>query len=384
MDAGTVEGQASGKTVRQSNFELLRIVAIAFIILHHIAVHGDWGNGGMFFPEELTFNAVALQGFFGLGKIGVNAFVLISGYFLFGSVRSTWPKVVRLWAEMLFYSVLITSMFAVFDGYELTPRRAFIMFTPFISVTWWFATTYLLMLLLSPFVNKALGSCDERTHLKLIIGFVVIWSIVPTVTNMPVLLSDLIWFIVLYVIGAYIARYPRHFGWNSGKYAAFTLGIYLLMVVLMVIVDATHLESELWDQHNYVNVIQWQNDILVLAASVFLFLAFRNMRAFHSKIINYLATAVFGVYLIHDMGLVRGYIYDRLFDCNGFTDSPFMVFYVLGIMLAILIVCTVIELVRIELMDKRLLKGLPDAVLRAQNRYDEWIDGIVGKDDDRS
>jgi hypothetical protein len=44
----------------------------------------------------------------------------------------------------------------------------------------------------------------------------------------------------------------------------------------------------------------------------------------------------------------------------------------------------VIELVRIELMDKRLLKGLPDAVLRAQNRYDEWIDGIVGKDDDRS
>jgi hypothetical protein len=60
------------------------------------------------------------------------------------------------------------------------------------------------------------------------------------------------------------------------------------------------------------------------------------------------------------------------------------VFYVLGVMLAILIVCTVVELVRIELMDKRLLRGLPDAVLRAQNRYDEWIDGIVGKDDDQS
>ena len=99
--------------MRQSNFELLRIVAIAFIILHHIAVHGDWGNGGMFFPEELTFNAVVLQGFFGLGKIGVNAFVLISGYFLFGSVRDVCGRVRRLPRWLLSCLVPFGSIFVM-------------------------------------------------------------------------------------------------------------------------------------------------------------------------------------------------------------------------------------------------------------------------------
>ena len=368
--------------MRQSNFELLRILAILFIILHHIAVHGDWGNGGMFFPEELTFNAVMLQGMFGLGKIGVNVFVLISGYFLFESTKSTWPKAVRLWIEMLFYSIVITLLFAAFDDYELTPRRIFIMFTPFISYTWWFASTYLLMLLLSPFVNRALASCDEKMHLKLIIGLVVIWSVIPTITNMAVLLNNLLWFLTIYVIGAHIRRYPGHFGGNAGKYGLIAAAIFVLMVVLMVIVDATGFESELWDVHNYVDLIHWQNSIFVLLASVFLFLAFRNMRDFRSSLVNIIASSVFGIYLIHDMPLMRGYVYDRLFDCHGFTDSPMLFLYVIGMVLVIFAVCAVIELIRQAVMDRLLLKGLPDAVLRAEERYDNWIGNLVGKGKD--
>ncbi len=105
-------------TERQSNFELMRIVAIVLIIAHHVAVHADWGNGGVFFPENLTANAVILQSLLPFGKIGVNLFVFVSGYFLIRSERSTWPKIVRIWTEMFFYSVVITVIFVIFDGYE--------------------------------------------------------------------------------------------------------------------------------------------------------------------------------------------------------------------------------------------------------------------------
>jgi uncharacterized membrane protein len=60
--------------MRESNIELLRIVSMVLIIMHHFSVHGTFP-----FTPELTFNKVFLQ-VFGLGgKAGVVAFVMITG-----------------------------------------------------------------------------------------------------------------------------------------------------------------------------------------------------------------------------------------------------------------------------------------------------------------
>ncbi|WP_314642658.1 hypothetical protein [uncultured Veillonella sp.] len=54
--------------MRESNIELLRIVSMVLIIMHHFSVHGTFP-----FTPELTFNKVFLQ-VFGLGgKAGVVA-----------------------------------------------------------------------------------------------------------------------------------------------------------------------------------------------------------------------------------------------------------------------------------------------------------------------
>lgn len=66
--------------MRESNIELLRIVLMVLIIMHHFSVHGTFA-----FTPELTFNKVFLQ-VFGLGgKAGVVAFVMITGYFMVSS-----------------------------------------------------------------------------------------------------------------------------------------------------------------------------------------------------------------------------------------------------------------------------------------------------------
>ena len=66
--------------MRASNIELLRIISMILIIMHHFSVHGCFP-----FTPDLTFNKVFLQ-VFGLGgKAAVVAFVMITGYFMVSS-----------------------------------------------------------------------------------------------------------------------------------------------------------------------------------------------------------------------------------------------------------------------------------------------------------
>lgn len=63
--------------IRNSNLEILRIVSMILIIVHHYVVHGqfEWSN-------TITTNKILLEVLSLGGKLGVNCFVLITGYFM--------------------------------------------------------------------------------------------------------------------------------------------------------------------------------------------------------------------------------------------------------------------------------------------------------------
>lgn len=64
------------KKTRESNIEMLRIIAIFFILLHHYALYNSLYN-----LEVSNINKYIGIILFSLGKIGVNIFILITGYF---------------------------------------------------------------------------------------------------------------------------------------------------------------------------------------------------------------------------------------------------------------------------------------------------------------
>ena len=68
---------------RSSNFELLRIVSMIGIVFHHFLNYSLGYNE--FTYDTITPNSAFAAIFYLLGKIGVNIFVLISGYFLIES-----------------------------------------------------------------------------------------------------------------------------------------------------------------------------------------------------------------------------------------------------------------------------------------------------------
>lgn len=77
---------------RQSNFELLRIFSMLLILVHHFICHGVEGT-----PLNL------LTGVDAFAIIGVNLFLLISGYF---KIRLTWKSFLNLVFICMFCKVV--------------------------------------------------------------------------------------------------------------------------------------------------------------------------------------------------------------------------------------------------------------------------------------
>ena len=84
---------------RFSNIELLRIFAMLLIIAFHYAFKGG------FVYESLSVNKMIINVLTMFGELGVNLFVLISGYFMInGTFR--WKKVISICLQVYFYNWL--------------------------------------------------------------------------------------------------------------------------------------------------------------------------------------------------------------------------------------------------------------------------------------
>lgn len=108
---------ASSKTARQSGLELMRVVLMLSIIAHHYVV-----NSGI--VQNIDTQALGLRDIFLLlwgmwGKTAINAFVLITGYFMC-TRRLRWTKFLKLFLEIKFYRLLFTAIFIILGMYPLT------------------------------------------------------------------------------------------------------------------------------------------------------------------------------------------------------------------------------------------------------------------------
>lgn len=104
---------------RDSNIELLRVVAMLMIILHHYCLNS--GIQELIDVNHLTANAVLLQLMSVGGKLGINVFFLISGYYLYYCNFKA-LHIVKMLAEVIFYTLLV-AIFLHVIGYRYTIRR---------------------------------------------------------------------------------------------------------------------------------------------------------------------------------------------------------------------------------------------------------------------
>lgn len=332
---------------RNSSIELLRILAMLFIVLGHYW-HG---------PAEISDVTVTVNKLFmevtKTGDLGVDIFIIISGYFLINS-NFKLNKLIKLIAQVFTYSFLIYLVF-VFTGKEPFELKTFItVLFPTTTVQYWFFTAYVVLYLIHPFLNVVLKKLNKKQYLAMLILFVTIWSIIPTfLSGYNFFSSELFQLILMYSLGAYLRLYPLSSSKERKLGFALIFGGAILSLLFMILgkflsfLDINHLGKY---------------SLFVIMVAVGLFLVFKNFNFGQNKFINSVAMCTFGVYLIHDNNYIRGWLWHDVFSNAEVINSKIFVLYFAFAVLVVYIVCTIIEYFRIVIIERPLFKMLNNPI----------------------
>lgn len=330
------------KVKRVSNIELLRIIAMIMIIMHHFALHGCSQ-----LQKDYTFNTVVIDVFILGGKVGVDLFVLISGYFMVDS-KITMRKILKFVGQVWFYSSSIFLLFRLIitPDVGLSYLDGVHFLFPILYGENWFASTYFWLMLSVPLLNYVINKLDDKQIVRLIITILFVCSVLPVFLEISIILSNYGWFVVLYVLAAYIKRRTPLEG-KCIKNFLFAGMLYGCLFVLNI----------------YYYRYREQYSIVVVLISLELFLGFLKMKSFYNKWINLMASAAFGVYLIHDNALVRPYLWNDIFHVQRLYEQKGFVLSSLKIVILIFAFCVMIDLLRQKTVEKIWMKVIDRCIL---------------------
>ena len=338
----TLSGQSPLK--RDSNFELLRILAILFIISFHCA----WEGG--FEYTDFCFNKFLVESFHMLGELGVNLFILISGYHMIhGSFKI--KKLITLLLEVQFYNWICVFLCVHFGTLTLDKRTVFINFFPVAEYKYWFATVYILLYLLSPYINKLILCLSQREFQQMLLICLIIFCIFPTIygalkndTETLFYYNRFIWLLIVYMIGAYIRLYPPVKYVTPLKWLGVSAFIFFFMECAIYVLERFQ------PFFNKVGIVGgnyfWRpNTIPMASLSISLFLCFRFLKLKPLKSVNLLASTTFGIYLLHD-GQLNFYMWQVLFKTPEYAFSHKLIFYIPLCVLLIFVTGACVDLLR--------------------------------------
>lgn len=337
--------------VRSSNIELYRIIVMLLIISHHYVVNS--GLMDCINTDPFSSSSVFLLLFGMWGKTGINCFVLITGYFMCTSKISL-KKFLKLLLQVEFYNLTIYLVFFSV-GYMDFDIKSFVKtIFPINSITDGFTSCFLLFYLCIPFLNVLIRNLSKKMHRYLLLLSLGIYSILGT-AHIPISMNYVTWFCVLFFIGSYIRLYKDDFRYFNNWYVCLLSILLSCLSVVLIAYFAAYLQREL----PYYYMVSDSNHLMAIVTSVCLFLYFLNLNIKYHKWINILAASTFGVFLIHTNGdIMRQWLWKDVLNNVAMYGHDLMIIHAVTSVVAIFVICSVIDFVRIRWIENPLFKNL--------------------------
>ena len=151
MNSDSIPSNAIKSTVeRNPTFELMRVISMSLIIIHHFQIHGIKTS---FYEENLDVII------FPIFWSGVNIFFLISGWF---GIRFSIKRLLSLVFIILCYNLINILLCWAFD-HPLTPRDTILnILWPVSRSPYWFLNVYMFLMIFAPVLNAALSVLNDR------------------------------------------------------------------------------------------------------------------------------------------------------------------------------------------------------------------------------
>ena len=348
---------------RSLGIDLFKII-LAFMVL---TIHINAGGTGQVLkhafvkPWAYIFNIVTI-----LCYPAVNCYILITGYFSSMSKKSiskTAKSLVNLWSSLFFFSVVGYLIVTVLQFTDYSILELFKRFIPLTRQTWWFFNVYFTIMCISPFLNKFIEALTKKEHQILLGISLVFCSIQPYIVNWQDKLgvnygNSLIWFIVLYITGAYIRNYPNNTTSKKQfvKYICLSAATFLLAPILTRLGVKIQLAT--------------YNSLLIYFQSIALFKTFLYFTPPQWIIpgINSFAQLSLASYLFHCQEDIKGILWSNLkiYDfANTYLIIPVAI-----------ILCLLLYFISI------LLEGGLDFIKKQTNfdkKINNWINNLASK-----
>lgn len=309
---------------RQSNIELLRIIAACGVIILHY--NNPKIGGGFAEVSDGSLNQAIMTFFESLSICAVNLYVLISGYFMRNSMKRDFLKPIGLLTQFVVFELAFCLIKELPKGNGLD----FSTVLGYFKESYWFVFVYIALYLVSPYINFVwahLSGSGKKTLLMILIGLFSVYAIIPDIIQYyygesiygvsPISLYGsqegytIVNFVLMYLIGCYLKDREE-----SGKKTGTGKLVLWLMLTVTAIFGLTFLEKSITHRGIFATTAYNYENPLVILEAVLVFLIFRNINTGSNKVINKLAVASFPAYLIH-MNLLEYCGIDRFVKENA-------------------------------------------------------------------
>lgn len=368
------------KNERNSNFELMRMISMLFIVLCHVIGHGNVVNNCKNESLKVVIELIKFSTF-----VHVNSFVLLSGFFQSkSSIKQS--KVWKLVNSATFYKIIIMIVFSFLGLISLKKGNVFFSLFPLNQNEYWFINNYILLYCASPFLNIFIEKSNKIQYRNVLILMLILFSFLPLIScftstsNNGFSLFD---FVFLYLIGGFLRKYPLEKNYIFKRFSRnFKMLIFVFIFILCVLFNYVFYKYSFTIEginsvlNNYSSTMKVYassyNNIFIIIQSVVYFLFFKNLN-FKNKLVNKIASLTMGVYLISDNNYVRHYIYKWLnIDVSPIYSFNFIA-HIFLVTLIIFLTCLLIELIR-QLLFKLIYNLKLSRTIR--NKYYNFIRNI--------
>lgn len=310
-----------GKTKRQSNFELLRILAIVMIILFHIQVHGPQPmltTDNEFFALPMIYKRLLLFEIgIPLGMIGNGLFIVISGYFMNANTNIDTGKISKnLLLQLGFATVVLMIAYFVWIHFFRDEKQYWETVTMGeFNNGWWFVGYYMIVIIIAKiFLNGFIAKLSQSQFNSLLITILAVtqfgWTggLLNGLTNG---LRTVFIGVFFFLIGGYIARYNPF-----RKVRLYTIFLIIGTTYVIRFMSAYNMISKAIDDYlksdsegNFIQKVQdySNHEITVIIFVICFFELFRRWNIPYSKIINFLGKSTLMIYFIHENGFFQSF-----------------------------------------------------------------------------
>lgn len=296
--------------VRDSQMELLRIVAMSMILIHHFVSHGadyEIMKEGLGFQNSFVF-------------YGVNLFVMISGYY---GIRVRWKSFLSLVITVIFFVLVDYVLKCLGDcwshGFDISIFAGIgkVLARPFAS--YWFVSCYLILYVFAPVINIGLKH-STKSQLRAIVVIAACYCLYGGLT-LDYAVSrgyEVSQFILLYLTGYWIKA--------ESPFERVSVWWLVCIAVCCSLLNGTEVFQWIMGPLSGVNYSVSYINVLCYIGSIAIFLLFTRF-SFSNRFVNSLAGASFGCYLLQDARAGSDYYYvlqREFYATHSFAESLLM------------------------------------------------------------